>query len=83
MELNKGAALNPTDDKLWLPGSVLKVYFMGDVPPVRYDGDCIIRDKIIGWMNEWSGNKSPRFVPKFEITTEIEKSDVRVDFIGE
>ena len=77
-------ALNPsTDDKLWPPGSVLKVYFMGKVPRVEYDDEWITKSKIIEWMNEWSGGKSPSSVPKFEITAEIDKSHVRVDFIGE
>ena len=84
MELSEeGVALNPsTDDKLWPHGSVLKVYFMRKVPAVDYDGDWITKSKIIEWMNEWSDGKSPSSVPKFEITAEIDESDVRLDFIG-
>ena len=55
---------------------------MESVPPVNYEGDWLTRNKIIEWMNEWSGGKSPSFVPKFEITAEIDESDVRVNFIG-
>lgn len=72
------AFLSP--DNLWSPGSELKVYFMGKKDPFCYG---ITEDDIIEWMNEWSSDKSPSSVPKFVVTADIDKSDVRVDFIGE
>lgn len=77
----KGLALNPCTDKLWPPGKVLRVYFMGGIPEVKYDHDWITTDKIIEWMNEWSDDKSS--VPKFKKTEGKNGSNVRVNFIGE
>ena len=71
-------------DKLWPPGSRLKVYFTNELPAspkIKYGKNFIITTQIIDWMNEWHTEGSS--VPTFEETGTSVGSDVRVKFIDE
>ena len=78
----EGAAGAPVyQSRRWknLPENKLKVHFMNAVPSTWR----LTKEKVLEWANRWSVPRLKGIVPEFVMETDIDVSDVRIEFTRE